>query len=108
MVPRSYSQPHPLVWTSVNVKRLEESSDNLRKVKDCLVPLKCIQHFTPNFRTFLMQDWSGLNQVIFLQTNQLGGQIVTRAVDYGHVRMAGMGGRVNRFLEREEGAFLGG
>ena len=55
-----------------------------------------------------MQDWSGLNQVIFLQTNQLGGQIVTRAVDYGHVRMAGMGGRVNRFLEREEGAFLGG
>lgn len=25
--------------------------------------------------------------------------IVTSAVDYGHVKMAGMGGRIDRFLE---------
>lgn len=107
VVPHPYSHPHPLVWASVN-ERFEEFSDNLRKVKDCLVPLKCIQHFTPNLRTFLMPDWCGSNHVIFLQTNQLWGQIVTSAVDYGHVKMAGMGGRIDRFLEWEEGALLGG
>ena len=35
---------------------------------------------------FLKPGWSGLNQVIFLQTDQMWDQVVTSVKDYGMTR----------------------